>query len=139
MTWIAQAEIENDGSLAFQQGIANLQRLLALMTPRETQLLANYPNPFNPETWIPYELAESATVTLRIYGVSGTLVRTLNLGHQPAGRYHQRNRAAYWDGKNELGEPVASGIYFYTLSTESTRDSVTAGDFTATRKMLIRK
>ena len=128
--WIAQAQIENDGSLAFQQGITNLQRLLALLTPERTALLTNYPNPFNPETWIPYQLSESAEVTLRIYAVSGALVRTLNLGHQPAGIYHQRSRAAYWNGKNELGEPVASGVYFYTL---------TAGDFTATRKMLIMK
>ena len=128
--WITQAQIENDGSLAFQQGIANLQQLLASLVPERTVLLTNYPNPFNPETWIPYQLAEPATVTLRIYGVNGTLVRTLNLGHQPVGLYHQRNRAAYWDGKNELGESVASGIYFYTLI---------AGDFTATRKMLIRK
>ena len=93
-------------------------------------MLTNYPNPFNPETWIPYQLSEPAEVTLRIYAVSGVLVRTLNLGHQLAGLYHQQSRAAYWDGKNELGEPVASGIYFYTL---------TADDFTATRKMLIRK
>ncbi len=128
--WIAQAQIENDGSLAFQQGIANLERLLALMTPRETQLLANYPNPFNPETWIPYQLSESTEVTVRIYEISGVLVRTLHLGHQLAGIYQSRSRAAYWDGKNELGEPVASGIYFYTL---------TAGDFIGTRKMLIMK
>ncbi len=128
--WIAQAYLENDGSIAFQQGIANLQRLLASLIPEKTALLVNYPNPFNPETWIPYQLAESADVTLRIYGVSGVLVRTLNLGHQPAGLYHQRNRAAYWDGKNEVGEPVASGVYFYTLTTS---------DFTRTRKMLIRK
>ena len=129
-TWITQAQLENDGSPAFQQGIANLQQLLAVLTPESTALLANYPNPFNPETWIPYELAKPATVTLRIYTLSGALVRTLNLGHQPAGNYQQRSRAAHWDGKNELGEPVASGVYFYTL---------TAGDFTATRKMLIRK
>ena len=128
--WITQAQIENDGSLAFQQGIANLQQLLALLIPEKTALLTNYPNPFNPETWLPYQLGEPATVTLRIYGVSGTLVRTLDLGHQPAGTYQERSRAAYWDGKNELGELVASGVYFYTL---------TAGDFTATRKMLIRK
>ena len=128
--WITQAQIENDGSLAFQQGIANLQQLLASLVPERTTLLTNYPNPFNPETWIPYQLAEPATVTLRIYGMGGTLVRTLNLGHQPAGLYQQKNRAAYWDGKNEVGESVASGIYFYTL---------TAGGFTATRKMLIRK
>ena len=129
-TWISQAQIENDGSLAFQQGIANLQQLLASLTPERTALLTNYPNPFNPETWIPYQLSEPAEVTLRIYAVSGTLVRTLNLGHQPAGIYHQRSRAAYWNGKNELGESVASGVYFYTL---------TAGNFTATRKMLIMK
>ena len=128
--WIAQAQAENDGSLVFQQGIANLQRLLALLTPEKTALLANYPNPFNPETWIPYQLAEPTTVTLHIYAVSGALVQTLDLGHQPAGIYQQRSRAAYWDGRNQLGEPVASGVYFYTL---------TAGDFTATRKMLIRK
>ena len=105
----------------------------------ETQLYPNYPNPFNPETWIPYQLSKHADVTLCIYSVNGTVVRTLALGHQPPGIYHSKSRAAYWDGKNDVGEPVASGIYFYTLSTESTRDSVTAGEFTATRKMLIRK
>ncbi len=137
--WIAQAHAENDGSLAFQQGIASLQRLLTSLISRETQLLANYPNPFNPETWIPYQLATATDVQIRIYAANGTLVRILDFGHQPAGIYQQRSRAAYWDGKNEMGESVASGIYFYTLSTESTRDSVTAGDFTATRKMLIKK
>lgn len=128
--WITQAQIEDDGSLAFQQGIANLQRLLASFAPKETVLLANYPNPFNPETWLPYQLSRSAKVQIHIYAANGVLIRTLDLGHQPAGTYHQRSRAAYWDGKNEQGEPVASGVYFYTL---------TAGDFTATRKMLIRK
>ena len=128
--WITQAQVENDGSVVFQQGIANLQRLLALLVTEKTALLANYPNPFNPETWIPYQLAAPATVTLHIYAVNGALVRTLDLGHRPAGVYQQRTRAAYWDGRNQLGEPVASGVYFYTL---------TAGDFTATRKMLIRK
>ena len=128
--WITQAQIEDDGSIAFQQGITNLERLLALFIPDETALLHNYPNPFNPETWIPYQLAESAEVTLTIHAVNGTLVRMLALGHQPAGIYQTHTRAIYWDGKNEVGEPVASGIYFYTL---------TAGDFNATRKMLIRK
>ncbi|MYH80139.1 hypothetical protein F4009_11170 [Candidatus Poribacteria bacterium] len=137
--WITQAQIEDDGSIAFRQGITNLERLLTLFIPEETALLHNYPNPFNPETWIPYQLAESAEVTLTIYSVNGTLVRTLKLGHQPAGIYQTRTRAAYWDGKNEVGESVASGVYFYTLSTEPTRDSVTAGDFNATRKMLIKK
>lgn len=129
-TWIEKAHLENDGSLAFREGIANLERLLALFIPEETALLHNYPNPFNPETWIPYQLAEPANVTLTIHAVNGTLVRTLALGHQPAGIYQTRGRAAYWDGRNEVGEPVASGVYFFTL---------TAGDFSATRKMLIRK
>ena len=120
----------DDGSLTFQRGIANLERLLALFVPEKTALLPNYPNPFNPETWIPYDLAESADVTVHIYAINGVLVRRLALGYQPAGIYQYRSRAAYWDGKNEIGESVASGVYFYT---------VTAGDFTATRKMLIRK
>ncbi|MCE2414904.1 leucine-rich repeat domain-containing protein [Candidatus Poribacteria bacterium] len=128
--WIAQAQIEDDGSIAFRQAIANLEQLLALFIPEETALLHNYPNPFNPETWIPYHLAEPAEVTIRIYAASGVLVRTLALGYQPAGIYQYRSRAAYWDGKNAVGESVASGVYFFTL---------TAGDFTATRKMLIRK
>ena len=128
--WITQAQIEDDGSITFRQGIATLERLLTLFIPEETALLHNYPNPFNPETWIPYQLAEPAEVTLTIHSVNGTLVRTLALGHQPAGIYQTRTRAAYWDGKNEIGEPVASGVYFYTL---------TAADFTATRKMLIMK
>ena len=96
----------------------------------ENTLLANYPNPFNPETWIPYQLSEAADVSVSIYAVDGHLVRRLDLGHQSAGVYRSRSRAAYWDGRNEFGERVASGLYFYTL---------TAGDFTATRKMLIRK
>ena len=90
----------------------------------------NYPNPFNPETWIPYQLAQVSEVQIHIYAASGILVRTLDLGHQAAGIYMDRSRAAYWNGRNESGEPVASGVYFYTL---------TAGDFTATRKMLIAK
>ena len=103
---------------------------IANIPPNATVLLANYPNPFNPETWIPYQLSEPAEVALHIYAVDGKLIRTLVLGHQPAGVYQSRARAAYWDGRNTVGEPVASGIYFYTL---------TVGDFTATRKMLIRK
>ena len=128
--WITQARIEDDGSIAFREGIAFLQSLLALLIPEETTLLPNYPNPFNPETWIPYQLSEPAEVTVRIYSVKGILVRTLALGQTPAGIYQNRSRAAYWDGRNDVGESVASGLYFYTL---------TASDFTATRKMLIRK
>ena len=103
---------------------------LTVRLPQQTDLLANYPNPFNPETWIPYQLAAPADVSLHIYAVNGRLVRHLDLGHQRAGMYQSRSRAAYWDGRNMMGEPVASGLYFYTL---------TAGDFIATRKMLIRK
>ena len=129
--WIAQARLADDGSIAFRQGIANLQNLLAsLIIPQETALLANYPNPFNPETWIPYQLAVPAEVTLTIYDMNGGSVRRLEVGHQAAGTYQSRSRAAYWDGRNGRGESVASGLYFYTLR---------AGEFTATRKMLIRK
>jgi len=101
-----------------------------VIIPIETALLPNYPNPFNPETWLPYHLLAPADVTLTIYNIQGIVVRKLSLGHQSAGIYHSRSRAAYWDGKNAVGEPVASGVYFYTL---------TAGDFTATRKMVIKK
>ena len=100
------------------------------LIPKETSLLANYPNPFNPETWIPYQLSKAADVTIHIYAEDGNVVRTLALGNQAAGMYKNRTQAAYWNGKNELGETVASGLYFYTL---------TAGDFSATRKMLILK
>ena len=98
--------------------------------PETSALLPNYPNPFNPETWIPYHLAKAAEVTLTIYDVRGSMVRELVLGHQPVGVYVSRGRAAYWDGRNQIGEKVASGLYFYTL---------TAGDFNATRKLLIAK
>ena len=128
--WIAQAQLEDDGSLAFKQGIENLEKLLASLIPEETALLANYPNPFNPETWIPYQLAESAEVTLTIYDINGQLVRRLAMGHQAAGMYQSRSRAVYWDGRNQLGESVASGLYFYTLTT---------GEFTATQRMVILK
>ena len=128
--WIAQARLEDDGSLVFKQGIEFLENLLASLIPKETALLHNYPNPFNPETWIPYQLAASAEVTLTIYDANGEMVRYLALGYQAAGMYRSRSRAVYWDGRNQLGESVASGLYFYTL---------TAGEFSATRRMLILK
>ena len=114
----------------YQRGIQVLEQIWQTLTPKATALFANYPNPFNPETWIPYQLATPTDVSISIYAADGTIVRTLVLGHQSTGLYESRSRAAYWDGRNELGESVASGVYFYTL---------TAGDFTATRKMLIRK
>lgn len=128
--WLFQAQGLTLTDATSQRGILFLERLLVALLPKQTVVLANYPNPFNPETWIPYQLSSPADVTVHIYGINGTLIRTLSLGYQAAGMYHGRRRAAYWDGKNAVGEPVASGVYFYTL---------TAGDFTATRKMLIRK
>ena len=128
--WLSQARQRDFTDPSVRRGILFLEQLLASMVPKETALLSNYPNPFNPETWIPYQLSKPAYVTLTIYAANGQVVRRLVLGHQPAGVYQNRSRAAYWDGKNAVGEPVASGVYFYTL---------TAGDFTATRKMLIRK
>ena len=105
-------------------------RLDSIGQPKLTQLLQNFPNPFNPETWIPYQLETAADVTLQIYDTSGGLVRTLYLGFKPQGFYMTRSTAAYWDGRNNLGEQVASGIYLYSLQTP---------DFSATRKMLILK
>ncbi len=117
------------------EGLAMLEQLLQAVLqqatpPKETALFANYPNPFNPETWIPYQLAQPAEVTVSIHTADGKLVRTLALGQLPAGVYQDKDRAAYWDGTNEQGESVASGVYFYTFK---------AGDFSATKKMLIRK
>ena len=105
-------------------------RLDSIGQPKLTQLLQNFPNPFNPETWIPYQLETSADVTLQIYDTAGDIVRTLDLGFKGQGFYMTRSTAAYWDGRNNMGEQVASGIYFYSLHTP---------DFSATRKMLILK
>ena len=131
--WSLFVGIDADVKVTLPAGAAAAAPLFGvseIVLPTETVLLANYPNPFNPETWIPYQLSEAADVTVSIYAADGRVVRTLAFGHQDAGLYHTRSRAAYWDGKNGLGEPVASGVYFYTL---------TAGDFAATRKMLIVK
>ena len=107
-----------------------IENELMAPVPKETVLLSNYPNPFNPETWIPYRLANAADVTVTIYAANGSVVRNLTLGHQQAGNYLDRTQAAYWDGRNASGEPVASGLYFYTL---------TADGFSDTRKMFIAK
>ena len=103
---------------------------LADRNVKETKLLPNYPNPFNPDTWIPYQLSEGSTVTVKIYDVSGGLVRTIEVGHKPVGYYLTREKAVYWDGRNQNGEPVSSGIYFYTLE---------ANNYTETRRMAIVK
>ena len=128
--WLNEARIVNIDDPAFQRGILILEQLLITSSPRETVLLPNYPNPFNPETWIPYQLSKSSDVTFTIYNMRGVVVRELALGHKPAGYYTSKNRAAYWDGRNQLGEKVAAGVYFSTFK---------AADYTATRKMLIRK
>ena len=122
--WIHLATVADDGSLAFGQGI------LSSIKPVETVLMPNYPNPFNPETWIPFQLAQDSTVTAKIYDVTSKLIRMIELGHVTAGNYVESNRAIYWDGRTEEGEQVSSGTYFYQIQ---------AGDYTDTRKMVILK
>ena len=128
--WLTDARSLEIRDPIMKRGFLVLEQLLVSLTPRETELLPNYPNPFNPETWIPYRLAEDAFVTLTIYDGSGYVVRTLDVGHRIAAVYESRSKAVYWDGRNEVGERVASGVYFYTL---------TAGDYSAPRKMVILK
>ena len=120
----------NDRSPDTLRLLTYLHQLIVMARPEKTQLLANYPNPFNPETWIPYELATDTEVRITIYNTQGVVVRTLELGHQSAGYYTDRERAAYWDGRNALGEQVASGIYFYQFETD---------DMSSLRKMVILK
>ena len=127
--WIAQAR-RLDLTDAAQKGIVFLEQLAAALTPERTALLPNYPNPFNPETWIPYHLARDAEVRIAIYDINGALMRILDLGRQTAGFYTDKGSAAYWDGRNYLGEAVGNGVYFYQLRV---------GDYAQTRKMLIRK
>ena len=119
-----------DRSPAAMRTLIYLQQLIATARPEKTQLLANYPNPFNPETWIPYELATDTNVRITIYNTQGIVIRTLELGHQAAGYYTGRDRAAYWDGRNAFGEQVASGIYFYQFETD---------EMSSMRKMVILK
>ena len=115
--WLSQAQHLDITDATSRNGILFLEQLLAALTPEKTVLLPNYPNPFNPETWIPYHLATPTEVQITIYDATGKVVRRLDLRYQPTGYYTDRSRAAYWDGKNALGEPVASGIYFYQLET----------------------
>lgn len=100
------------------------------MMPRDTRLLACFPNPCNPEVWIPYQLSTESDVVIRIYDVSGRLVRSLDLGYRPVGFYATKDKAAYWDGSNEAGERVSSGVYFYAIQ---------AGSFVDTKKLVIMK
>ena len=106
------------------------KRITTLGKIKRTALLQNYPNPFNPETWIPYQLANDTNVTLNIYDQSGHVVRTLDIGHQVSGTYRDKANAAYWDGRNQNGEPVTSGAYYIQLD---------AGEHTARRRMVVVK
>ena len=117
-------------TLDIRNAFLSIELTVGDVQPQETILAQNFPNPFNPETWIPYQLNKATEVSVQIFDVSGRLVRTLNLGWQPVGTYMTPSSAAYWDGRNVVGERVASGIYFYTLQTS---------DFAATRRMVILK
>ena len=129
-SWLTQVRQADDGSHAFRRAIGMLEALLHSIRPETTVLLPNYPNPFNPETWIPYQLANASDVQITIYDTKGIGIRTLALGHQSAGYYTSRDHAAYWNGRNGLGEKVASGIYFYQLQTD---------EISPIRKMVILK
>ncbi|MBM3234809.1 hypothetical protein FJZ31_00780 [Candidatus Poribacteria bacterium] len=114
-----------------KQVLEELKRLVSQkLPPAQTALFQNFPNPFNPETWIPFELAREAEVVIQIYNIKGELVRTLPIGHRPAGSYLSKEKAVFWNGTNQNGEAVANGLYFYTLK---------AGEFQATRKMILVK
>ncbi len=128
--WLAQASKRGLTDPTSLKGIFVLEQLLKTLLPKETALLPNFPNPFNPETWIPYRLASASDVKIAVYNTNGVLVRQWDLGHQEAGFYTDRYSAVYWDGRNQHGQLVASGVYFYSL---------TAGEFTTTRKMLVGK
>ena len=133
--WIYHAKQLNLNDSVTRKGISILEQILKTLSlseslPNETVLLKNYPNPFNPETWIPYELSKHSNVNILIHSSDGKLVRLLKLGPMSAGVYHSKSRAAYWDGLNELGEIVASGLYYYTFKTDN---------ITLTRRMLLLK
>ena len=116
------------GDVTLQRGVEYLQNLLEALTPERTALLPNYPNPFNPETWIPYHLARDSVVRISIYSSKGILVRKLDLGLQPEGYYTDKHHAAYWDGRNDGGELLASGVYVYQFR---------AGSYHGSRRMAI--
>ncbi|RKU31357.1 hypothetical protein C6497_02365 [Candidatus Poribacteria bacterium] len=130
LQWLLKAYQLDDGSDIFRDGIANLENLINIQRPPNTTLLPNYPNPFNPETWIPYDLSQDSMVKIQIYNQKGQSVRILDLGFQNAGTYRTKHQAAFWDGRNSYGELVASGTYYYSL---------TAREYNSIRKMVIQK
>ena len=137
--WLIEARLANDSSHIFQRGLVNLENLISRVIPEKTTLLPNYPNPFNPETWIPYDLAEDAEVHIHIYNLKGESVRQLFVGFQTAGTYRTPSRAAHWDGHNAMGETVASGTYFYTFTARYHNGNRTTTLFRNTRRMVIVK
>ena len=128
--WLTEAHRVDNSSAIFRRGIAKLEMLVKNTVPVKTVLLQNYPNPFNPETWIPYDLTEDTEVDIHIFNIKGESIRQLSLGFKTAGTYRTLERAAYWDGRNAIGEYVASGVYFCTLH---------AGNITATHRMTVLK
>ena len=126
--WLEEARRLDLADPAIPRGIEYLQNLLEAVTPERTALLPNFPNPFNPETWIPYQLARDSVVRISIYSSTGILVRHLDLGLQPEGYYTDKHYAAYWDGRNDGGELLASGAYIYVFH---------AGSYRASRRMAI--
>jgi hypothetical protein len=127
---LIQANIDTPAAPVMNPRVETALRHGENRRPQVTALLANYPNPFNPETWIPYTLAVAADVEISIYNAAGKRIRHLDIGAQPPGYYTQKNSAAYWDGKNAAGEPVATGVYYYQLN---------AGNASYLRKMVILK
>jgi len=127
---LQSAELYRSDALPIIVNTANNRLRSEITKPDNNLLFQNYPNPFNPETWIPYQLNKGVDVVVKIYSLSGLLIRTLNLGYKSAGIYTSQDKAIYWDGKNEAGERIASGIYFYTIQAE---------DFVATKRMVIAK
>jgi len=123
-----QVELYSPDALPLNTVCANMEFRSWAVPPDHSALLQNFPNPFNPETWIPYQLRDDQDVTIRVYSAGGEVIRELALGHKSAGLYVSRDRAAYWDGRNSSGEKVASGVYFY---------SIQAGDFAGVRKLII--
>lgn len=135
--WLIEAQkLENTSEIVWD-GVSKLEILLNSAHPKMSILLPNYPNPFNPETWIPFDLHDDAHVIIHIYNINGETVRKLNIGYRTSGIYRTKTEAAYWDGKNTYGERVSTGIYFYTLTAQYTNKI--ADQFNATRKMVIAK
>ena len=128
--WLRELRAVRDGSPTHARAVVVLEQLLSIVAPERTALLPAYPNPFNPETWVPFDLRDEAQVTVSIYDARGLRVRRLDLGSLPPGTYQTRDRAAYWDGTAETGEAIASGVYFVEL---------TAGDYRNVRRIVMMK